>query len=178
MTSPDQLNRRGCAVEGLELRQVSPPLPELNRCFYTTIGSDWFWLDRLAWTLDDWRTYLGREGVETWLLSSHEFPAGYFELDAQPGGDVEIVYFGLLPLFTGKGLGGHLLTCAVDRAWSMGGRRVWLHTCSLDDPRALPHYLARGFELYKQEESVRMLPISRHDSRTSAMPPVASSNSI
>lgn len=161
MTSPDQLNRRNSALEGLGLQPVAPPVPELNRYFYTTIGQDWNWVDRLSWTLNDWQTYLEREGIETWVLRVDGLPAGYFELDAQPTGEVEIVYFGLLPRFTGKGLGGHLLTCAVDRAWSMGGRKVWLHTCSLDDPRALTHYLARGFELYQQEVSVKMLPTNR-----------------
>jgi hypothetical protein len=28
---------------------------------------------------------------------------------------------------------------------------VWLHTCTLDDPAALPNYLKRGFASYKEE---------------------------
>lgn len=43
-------------------------------------------------------------------------PAGYFELEGKPGSDIEIAYFGLLPQFVGKGLGGYLLTEAVRRA--------------------------------------------------------------
>jgi hypothetical protein len=31
---------------------------------------------------------------------------------------------------------------------------VWLHTCTLDDPAALPNYRARGFRPYKQETYV------------------------
>ena len=27
----------------------------------------------------------------------------------------------------------------------LGPTRVWLHTCTLDDPAALPNYVARGF---------------------------------
>ncbi len=30
-------------------------------------------------------------------------------------------------------------------------RRVWLHTCTLDHPNALPNYLARGFTPYRTE---------------------------
>jgi len=159
MTARDQLNRSLSSLNGLALSQVSPPKPELNRFFYTTIGGDWHWVDRSSWTVGDWLKYLMQPEIETWLLSAGGLPAGYFELDAQSDGDVEIVYFGLLRRFTGMGLGGHLLTCAIERAWDLGARRVWLHTCSLDDPRALSHYLSRGFELYRQEESQRELTL-------------------
>ena len=33
----------------------------------------------------------------------------------------------------------------------MGAERVWLHTCTLDSPRALPNYKARGFREFKRE---------------------------
>lgn len=45
-----------------------------------------------------------------------------------------------------------LLTRAVQEAWALGGQRVWLHTCTLDSPRALPGYQARGFRPYKTEK--------------------------
>ena len=39
------------------------------------------------------------------------------------------------------------------RAWGWRGTttRVWLHTCSLDHPRALPNYLAAGFRVVREE---------------------------
>jgi len=97
--------------------------------------------------------------VEIWLATVHGMPAGYAELDPQPGDDglqVEIAYFGLVPAFVGRGLGGHLLTTGLRAAWSLPERwpalgpvgRVWLHTCSLDGPGALPNYLARGLRVY------------------------------
>jgi hypothetical protein len=33
--------------------------------------------------------------------------------------------------------------------------RVWLHTSSLDHPRALPNYHRRGFRTFKTEEEER-----------------------
>ena len=33
----------------------------------------------------------------------------------------------------------------LEQAWAMGARRVWVHTCSLDHPAALPSYLRAGF---------------------------------
>jgi hypothetical protein len=41
-----------------------------------------------------------------------------------------------------------MLTAAVKEAFEMGGSRIWLHTCTLDSPRALPSYLARGFRSF------------------------------
>jgi GNAT superfamily N-acetyltransferase len=83
---------------------------------------------------------------------------GYFELEQQTQGNVEVAYFGLLPQFVGKGLGGQLLTAAVSRAWELGARRVWVHTCDLDHPRALENYQARGFRVFKVEARLEELP--------------------
>ena len=70
---------------------------------------------------------------------------------------MEIVYFGLLPAHTAKGIGGWALTEAVRRAWEMGANRVWVHTCDLDHPGALANYLARGFRPYREEVYVKDL---------------------
>jgi GNAT superfamily N-acetyltransferase len=79
-------------------------------------------------------------------------PAGYFELEKQSDGDVELAYFGLLPRFIGRGIGGILLTKAVKLAWeTCGTTRVWVHTCTLDGPTALANYQARGFRTYNEE---------------------------
>ena len=39
-----------------------------------------------------------------------------------------------------------------ERAWADGANRVWLHTCTLDDPAAMPNYLKRGFLPFKTEK--------------------------
>ena len=44
-----------------------------------------------------------------------------------------------------------LLTAAVQRAWAINARRVWVHTWSLDHPAALRNYLARGFAVFREE---------------------------
>jgi len=135
------------------------PSVGLARSLYQAVGADWRWTDRLSWSPERWRHQLGRPGVEIWLATVHGMPAGYAELDLQPGDDglqVEIAYFGLVPAFVGRGLGGHLLTTGLRAAWSLPERwpalgpvgRVWLHTCSLDGPGALPNYLARGLRVY------------------------------
>jgi GNAT superfamily N-acetyltransferase len=79
-------------------------------------------------------------------------PAGYFELEKHDDGSIEIAYFGLLQEFLGRGLGKHLLSVAVEQAWSDGANRVWLHTCTLDDPAAMPNYIKRGFQPFNTEK--------------------------
>jgi GNAT superfamily N-acetyltransferase len=64
---------------------------------------------------------------------------------------VEIAYFGLLPEFMGRGWGKYLLSEAARQAWRAGATRVWLHTCTLDHPAALPNYLRRGFRPVREE---------------------------
>ncbi|MFC5751108.1 GNAT family N-acetyltransferase [Actinomadura rugatobispora] len=130
--------------------------PELSRFLYTAVGGDWYWLDRLGWSYEQWRNWLARPGVETWVAYVRGTPAGYVELDPQAAGEVEITHFGLLREFHGRGLGGHLLAAGAARAWDLAGRwpgreattRVWVHTCSNDGPAALRNYQARGFRVY------------------------------
>lgn len=65
---------------------------------------------------------------------------------------MEIAYFGLAPRFIGEGIGGYFLSHAITSAWSWDGtKRVWVHTCTLDHPGALPNYQARGMTIYHVE---------------------------
>lgn len=138
--------------------QAEVPCPELNRFLYATVGARWIWYQRLSWDYLRWHAYLDRPELETWLALSRGTLAGYFELEEQGEGSVEIAYFGLMPQFIGCGLGGEVLTAAIERAWEMGGQRVWVHTCTLDHPRALPAYQARGFKIFRVVEEVEELP--------------------
>ena len=159
---PRDLRAKRSPRTDIALVRVLPPMPELSRFFYATVGGAWYWTQRLPWTYQRWQDHLNRPELETWMLTVQGVPAGYFELEAQPGADVEIAYFGLLPRFVGSGLGGHLLTCAIERGWQMGAKRVWVHTCTLDHPQALANYQARGMRLYKQvtgDEEVAPQPI-------------------
>ena len=45
--------------------------------------------------------------------------------------------------------------------------RVWLHTCDLDHPAALPNYLKAGFEIYDTkviEQPLEATPIEESES--------------
>jgi GNAT superfamily N-acetyltransferase len=157
MTDRADLRPARSSPASFQLMRVEIPCPELNRFLYTAVGARWCWYTRRPWDYAQWLAYLDRPDLETWVAYVSGTPAGYFELEKQDT-DVEIVYFGLLPQFIGKGLGAPLLSAAASRAWEMGARRVWVHTCTLDHPHALRNYEARGFRVYRNEEKLEDLP--------------------
>ena len=78
-------------------------------------------------------------------------PAGFAELDRRVSHEIELVQFGLMADFIGQGLGKWFLQWTIDKAWSYGPKRFWLHTCTLDHPAALPTYKQAGFVQFKEQ---------------------------
>jgi GNAT superfamily N-acetyltransferase len=131
-----------------------PPLAlaEYRDC-YRAVGAAHQWRDRWDWTDDQIRSHLADPGIAVTVARRQDRLAGYYELRRVTEDDsVEVAYFGIVPAELGRGLGKHLLSCAVRDAWALGPARVWLHTSTLDHPNALPNYVARGFVPYKTEE--------------------------
>ncbi|MFB8027067.1 GNAT family N-acetyltransferase [Streptomyces sp. NPDC056465] len=155
-TSPADLSPAAAPVAGVTVTRAETPLPEFSRFLYTAVGGDVRWTDRLGLTYAQWQEILDRPGSETWVAYEHGTPAGFIELDPQADGAVEVAYFGLIPAFRGRRIGGHLLSYGVARAWDLAERhpdrtptkRVWVHTCSNDGPHAMDNYLRRGFRLF------------------------------
>ncbi|WP_116426745.1 GNAT family N-acetyltransferase [Streptomyces spongiicola] len=155
-TSPSDLRPAAEPAGDVRIVRAEVPSPEFSRFLYTAVGGDIRWTDRLGLTHVQWEEALTRPGVETWVAYERGTPAGYVELEAQDEGAVEIVYFGLVPAFRGRRIGGHLLSYGTARAWDLAERwpgrtptkRVWLHTCSKDGPHAMDNYLRRGFTLF------------------------------
>lgn len=159
MEHPSMLRSRRVERAGVTVEQLSPATPEVAARFYREVGASYHWRDRLGWTSAQWQGELSREGTELWVLRVDGVDAGFFQLLLPRAGVREIHYFGLLPGFEGQGLGAHLLTLAVDRAWGAGADRVIVNTCTLDHPSALPNYRARGFEIVSTHTERRELPV-------------------
>ena len=132
-----------------DVRKLVPHDPALSRRLYERVGGPWEWTDRLGWGIARWGAHLGQPTVDTYVGALEGEDVGYAEI-VREGGDVEIASFGLLPGFAGRGLGGALLAAVTQAAWDGGAQRVWLHTCSLDSPAALPSYERRGFRRYDE----------------------------
>lgn len=133
------------------------PAPELCRFFYQLVGGPWHWVDYLPWSIERWADWCGRPGFHLVTCWVDGVPAGYYEFEEQDG-RAEIIHFGLVERFFGRGLGGWLLTDAVNRAFAIDGiDLVGLNTCSLDGPSALSNYRARGFEVVSERTEWRRL---------------------
>jgi len=155
MTAPSQLIP-AAPVPGLTLEPAdhgSPFIPGI----LARIGAAYKW-ESASRTEQEWVAWFAEHPDRTfWLLSLEGEPAGMVTCDLHPGDEAEIVTFGLLPEFVGKGLGGFALTLGVQQAWALAPvvNRVWLHTSTLDHPRALPNYHRRGFRTFKTEQRER-----------------------
>jgi GNAT superfamily N-acetyltransferase len=151
MKSPS-LFKEGKNPKCLEVAEVGIRQFQLNKFLYQYVGEPWEWTDKLSWSDSQWQQYIERENLKTWLAYIEGSPAGYYELEQLEGGNTEIAYFGLTPVFIGKGIGGYFLSEAIKSAWDWAGtKRVWAHTCTLDHPGALKNYLSRGMEIYHKE---------------------------
>ena len=144
-------------LPGLELRYLPNPEPAFYLDLYQLVGGPWHWWERLAMPETELAELLADPLVEVRVAYVERQPVGFGELDFRQPEEVELKYLGLLPNYIGPGLGSWLLARLLRRAWSrpLPPRRVWLHTCDLDHPRAIEFYRQAGFELYKTEtESV------------------------
>jgi Acetyltransferase (GNAT) family. len=156
MRSPDQLRPKRADAR-FQVREKAERDWRFNRDLYFRVGEQWEWIDRRPWTNNQWKEYATAPELQTFAGYYYDVLAGYYELRRDTNGGVEITYFGLLPEFIGRGLGGALLTNAIEEAWSrrrgIAPTRVWVHTCNRDHPQALANYKARGMVVYRIEEA-------------------------
>ena len=89
--------------------------------------------------------------IENYVLCAGVAEEGLLELDFRTAGECEIIYFGVTQAFVGTGAARFMMNRALERAWSQPIRRLWLHTCTLDHPRAVPFYVRSGFRPFKRE---------------------------
>jgi GNAT superfamily N-acetyltransferase len=159
-----------CVVTALEMREAPAELKRLvpegdvpvqlvpwtdcsaakYRLLYSRVGASWLWWSRMA--LDDGALEAVIRDPQVRLFAVVDrarIEVGMLELDFRVPGECEIAFFGLIPGASGKGLGKWLMRRALQLAWGTKGvGRVWVHTCSLDGPTALPFYMGRGFVPY------------------------------
>ena len=134
------------------LKLLEPINFQLNKFFYKNIGKKHKWVDRLAWSENQWIDYVSDKNVETYVFKFKTDLAGFFELISHSENkEVEIAYFGLLEEFQNKKLGSYLLSEAIQKSFKDNVNRVWVHTCSLDHKNALNNYIARGMKIFKTE---------------------------
>lgn len=144
--------------DDMSIFKVVNPAVDFYLHLYREVGSAFQWVDRLAIKADELRAIIQHEFVDVLVLAIADEPLGYAELDRRHSGEIELAYFGLFPAAIGQGFGKYLLNHALRAAWAHGPRRVWVHTCDLDHPAALPTYRKAGFEVYDEIEIDQWIP--------------------
>ena len=143
--------------DGLTVVHVQSPTVPFYRKLYDAVGKKFHWLSRRKMSDEELAALFDDPRNELHVLYVDGTPAGFAELDCRQPDEIELVQFGLTSDFIGQGLGKWFLSRIIDKAWSHGPKRFWLHTCTLDHPAALPNYTKAGFVLYKQDAIHREL---------------------
>lgn len=158
MLSRPMLSLAPHRAEATAILRAENPTVSFYRFLYNTVGKPWLWYERREFGDEALRELITAVGVEIYVLYVRGVPAGYAELNRADHREVEIAYFGLMPDFIGRGLGPYFLDWTVGRAWQPAGEtgpeRVWLHTCTLDHPKALQTYQRAGFNVYDRHSVV------------------------
>jgi GNAT superfamily N-acetyltransferase len=144
--------------DDVEISKVASPKVEFYRRLYHEVGSTFHWVDRLVMQDEELLAIIHHDLIDVLVLTAADEPLGYAELDRRQAGEIELAYFGLFPSATGQGLGKYLLNRAMRTAWAHRPQRVWVHTCDLDHPAALPNYLKAGFEVYDEVDIDQFVP--------------------
>jgi GNAT superfamily N-acetyltransferase len=158
MTGVDEL-RPGRPAPGLNLASVELDHPRLHETL-GAVGAAYYWPSAKQ-SPAEWRVAMADSAATHHLIMIDDVVAGVSAFAPRRAGEVEIVTFGLLPAFVGRGYGGAALTETVRLAWAtdppeaLPVRRVWLHTSTLDHPNALANYRRRGFRAFHRETRTR-----------------------
>ncbi|UWQ20220.1 GNAT family N-acetyltransferase [Jannaschia sp. W003] len=144
----------------LALRPVPSPASDWYRALFRRVGEDWLWQSRLAMEDGDLRAVLDDPAVAVFALDHEGREAGLLELDFREAPDAELAFFGVVPALQGTGAARWLMNEALRLAFERPLRRLRLHTCTLDHPRALDFYRRTGFRPVAQE--VEVLRDPRH----------------
>ncbi|MCO5066018.1 MAG: GNAT family N-acetyltransferase [Rhizobiaceae bacterium] len=133
------------------------------------VGRHWHWVNMLMLSDAELDARLAEPGRVITTLYLDGAPAGFYEIAPTPTGSSELLYFGLMPHATGRGLGRWFLGAAISAAWASGNpSSVIVQTCTLDHPAALPLYQKLGFSPVGQSH-VMVQPLSPAQRRSIIM---------
>ena len=132
------------------IRRMSRPELAAYREIYRRVGENWLWFSRLAMDDETLTAIVHDPGVEVHILRHRGKDEGILEIDFRRFPEVEISFLGVVGTLLGKGAGRYLMNRALEIAWARAPKRVTIHTCTLDHPRALEFYLKSGFTPYSR----------------------------
>ena len=100
--------------QGATVETLGAPTVGFYRYLYATVGGPYCWWLRRVAPDAEIEALLASPAISIHVLYRDGEPAGFYELDARSGHDVNLAYFGLMPHLIGKGAGEAFLRHAID----------------------------------------------------------------
>lgn len=135
-------------ASGLSLLPVGDMSIADYRHHFRTVGQNLLWFSRLLMVDEKLKSVLANPAIASFVFQRGDQMLGLLELNFEDMANCELAFFGLVPDVVGNGLGRMLMDEAIRRAFAKPTGRLWLHTCTLDHPAAMPFYLRSGFTPY------------------------------
>jgi len=149
----------GAQIAVLRVKEI--PL-HFYRYLMDRVGRKWHWVNSLRLGDEALSAAIHAEGRDIRVFYLDGAPAGFFDLNADRKGVVELVFFGMMEHAIGRGFGRWFLGAAIEAAWAYHPERVIVQTCTLDHPSALALYQKMGFVAIAQSQE-KVVPLGERE---------------
>lgn len=135
------------APTSLDSRIVDPGAMSVDAYLelYRRVGADHLWYSRLVMARDALAATLADPATVLRICLKDGVAHGILDMDFATPNTCEIKYFGVTPALQGTGAAKALMETAIAIAAERGVDRLWLHTNTIDHPRAMAFYRRFGF---------------------------------
>lgn len=134
----------------LSVERLEKPDLDRYRRIYRAVGEEWLWFSRMLKSDAELAKIIHDPQIEVSALRSNDEDKGLLELDYRYLPTAELTFFGVTADLIGQGAGRFLMSHALHQAWSHPIDRLFVHTCTLDHPRAVSFYMKSGFTPFKR----------------------------
>jgi ribosomal protein S18 acetylase RimI-like enzyme len=133
----------------LHFEQVTGQDYARYRAIFRQVGAPWLWFSRLKMAQAEVMAILDDPANRAFIVTRGGLDIGLCEVDCRNTQEAELAYLGLVPQACGQGFGRIMMDHAVDCVIAHKIGRMIVHTCQMDDPRAVGFYRSCGFVPYQ-----------------------------
>ena len=151
MTAPPAERQEIAPEPGWDFSPVEDPDLDWYRDLYRRIGGAYLWYSRLALSDEELAETIRHPAHGLHALTIDGKAEGLAEIDFRQHDEAEIVFFGVTGALVGTRTARFMMNRALALVFGRGIRRLWLHTNTLDHPRALAFYRRSGFTPIAQQ---------------------------
>ena len=142
------------APDGWQLNKIEQPDLEWYRGLIRLVGQDYLWWSRLAKSDEALAAEIHNPDVVIYALQNGDQDGGILVLDFRDPNKCEIMFFGVAPQLIGTRAARHMMSHAIKTGWSRPVKMLYLHTCTLDNPKAMSFYRRSGFVPMRQRVEI------------------------